>query len=86
MKKLFALAIMGIVAGCGQQGASSGPDKFAYCNNKSDNLADYGLCRCRHITGAKTLTKEMDDCLTEPKLYAEGYKGEIPENIRNLMK
>lgn len=86
MMKLIVLAILGILAGCNQQSASSGLDKFARCNNKSANLSEYARCRCLQITGAKSATKEMDDCETNPNVYAEGYKGEISEDIRKFMK
>ena len=76
-----------LLVSCGQSDAgSSSSNKFSLCNKKSNNLADYAQCRCRQITGAKSYTKDMDDCMVNPKVYAEGYEGEIPQDVLDKMK
>lgn len=93
MKAIRLLVATGsalMLASCGPGGSGGGSgggaDKFAACNKKSSTLQGYSECRCRQITGAKSWTKEMDDCMTNPKVYAEGFAGEIPKNIRDKMK
>lgn len=84
---LFICSILFLVScGQGDSASSGGSNQFSLCNKKAKNLADYGQCRCRQITGAKSYNQEMDDCMVNPKMYAEGYEGEIPQNILDKMK
>lgn len=86
IKIIFLGSILLLVAcSSGDDSSTSSNNKFAYCNSRSNNLSEYAECRCRQITGAKSWTKEMDDCSVDPKVYAEGYEGEIPQRIRDKM-
>ncbi len=80
------IACMPFLLSCGQQDGSGSGDKFSYCNKKAGgNLTEYANCRCRQITGDKSWTQAMDDCNASPKVYAEGFEGEIPQRIRDAM-
>jgi len=79
---------LALLLGCEAQEESGGGigNEYTYCNEKAGgDLSVYARCRCRQLTGTASEKKEMDVCINRPKMYARGFDGEIPQNIREAM-
>ena len=72
---LALIILLPLCLGACSEAESEGDGLAAYCNDRTNSLADYAKCRCLKLTRSKSWTQEMDDCMTNREMYSEGYDG-----------
>ncbi|NKB33851.1 MAG: hypothetical protein GKR91_12200 [Pseudomonadales bacterium] len=90
MRFLIALIVIAAIAYFGmnsqQEVSDRGDIRYAYCNDRANGeLSEYAMCRCLRLNNTVQYNREVDACMTNPTVYAEGFDGEIPERIRSQL-